>query len=65
MVTINSFNTLCICIQILIYLNDNFIVCHLLWQGGDTTTFVTIVKKNICLVQKIKCFPGEMVQMVD
>lgn len=43
MVTINSFNTVCICIQILIYLNDNFIVCHLLWQGGDTTTFVTIV----------------------
>lgn len=46
MVTINSFNTVCICTQILIYLNDDFIVCHLLWQWGDTTTFVTIVKKK-------------------
>lgn len=24
-----------------------------------------LCKKNMCLVQKIKCFPGEMVQMVD
>lgn len=32
LVTINSFNTLCICIQSLIYmyLNDEIIVCHLL-----------------------------------
>lgn len=53
MVIMNLFNTLCIFIQILIYFDDKCIVCHLMW----------IV--NICLLQKIKCFPGEMVQMVD